>query len=203
MLFVRTAPARGRKSGPAGQRQRTETDINTTSRQRKELTNPTYTRSERTTGQYLSDHMVGAPRWICSLSGCPSSTITGHLPQNHESRRHETLQRVEADADPNPRGCRGRSQPGTGNSNNSNWTSKKTRQHDDPPGIQQVQYQWRTPVSSTQMADGAGCSQVHHQDLTTHPAPIPTPPQHPEEAERRDVHQTFTLSGLLTGEFNQ
>ncbi|KAJ7999907.1 hypothetical protein DPEC_G00199280 [Dallia pectoralis] len=53
------APARGRKSGPAGQRQRTETDINTTSRQRKDLTNPTYTRSERTTGQYLSDHKVG------------------------------------------------------------------------------------------------------------------------------------------------
>ncbi|KAJ7995659.1 hypothetical protein DPEC_G00246870 [Dallia pectoralis] len=134
-----SAPARGRKSGPAGQRQRTETDINTTSRQRKDLTNPTYTRSERTTGQYLSDHKVGAPRWICPLSGCPSSTLTGHLPRNHKSRRHETPQRGEADADPNPRGCRGRSQPGTGNSNsnNSNWTSKKTRQHDDPPGIQQ------------------------------------------------------------------
>ncbi|KAJ8002403.1 hypothetical protein DPEC_G00179770 [Dallia pectoralis] len=48
-----------------------------------------------------------------------------------------------------------------------------------------------------------GRSQVHHQDLTTHPAPIPTPPQHPEEAGRRDVHQTFTPSGLLTGQFNQ
>ncbi|KAJ7995674.1 hypothetical protein DPEC_G00247030 [Dallia pectoralis] len=47
------------EGGRAGQRQRTETDINTTSRQRKDLTNPTYTRSERTTGQYLSDHKVG------------------------------------------------------------------------------------------------------------------------------------------------
>ncbi|KAJ7993922.1 hypothetical protein DPEC_G00259710 [Dallia pectoralis] len=52
-------PARGRKSGPAGQRQRTETDISTTSRQRKDLMNLTYTRSERTTGQYLRDHKVG------------------------------------------------------------------------------------------------------------------------------------------------
>ncbi|KAJ8014602.1 hypothetical protein DPEC_G00017340 [Dallia pectoralis] len=63
----------------------------------------------------------------------------GQLPRNHESRRHETLQRGEADADPNPRGCRGQSQPGTGNSNSNNSTSnsKKIRQHDDPPGIQQ------------------------------------------------------------------
>ncbi|KAJ7995657.1 hypothetical protein DPEC_G00246850 [Dallia pectoralis] len=95
-----------------------------------------------------------------------------------------------------------------------------------PSSPLKVQYQRRTPVSSTQMADGAGCSQASFiNDLraktllwvgslpilylsptagpTLDPAPSPAPNQHPEEALRRDLHHTFALGGPLTGEFHQ
>ncbi|KAJ7995662.1 hypothetical protein DPEC_G00246900 [Dallia pectoralis] len=111
----------------------------TTSRQRKDQKNPNYTKSERTSGQYLSD--LPAPRWICPLSGCPSSTLAGQLPATMNPGGMRRYNAVRLTLTPTREAAEDGANQGRGTATattaTATGTAKKTRQHDDPPGIQQ------------------------------------------------------------------